>query len=137
MELWSLIIGVASLIVGIISIILALVAMRTSKEESKKSEVNYQNTKELLNEIEHKTELIDRSVVLIQGQLINIVNSALDKIDKTPVDFEPISLAEIDEIFGEFTTSVEIPNNATGGKTVIIDKIKNIGKAIEKELSEI
>lgn len=38
MELWSLIIGIASLIVGIVSIVLAIVAMRSAKRETIKSE---------------------------------------------------------------------------------------------------
>ena len=52
------------------------------------------------------------------------------------MDIEPISLEEIDKLFGMQTTKVEIPNKA-GGKTAIIDKLSTIANSIEKELSEI
>ena len=64
METWSLIVGIASLFVGIVSIILAIVAMSASKKEADRSAENYSNTKDVLNKIEHKTDLIDRAVQL-------------------------------------------------------------------------
>ena len=88
------------------------------------------------NSIQHKSELIDRSVQLQQEQLIAIINKALDKIGQPPIDMVPISMEEIDAIFNEKTVEVDVPNKA-GGKTAIIGKLKDINSAIERELSEI
>lgn len=129
-------VDIISITAGVVSVVLAIFALWFAKKESRQSSDNYNKTKELLTQIEHKTELIDRSVQLQQTQLINIINTALDKIGQTPMDIEPISLEEIDKLFGMQTTKVEIPNKA-GGKTAIIDKLSTIANSIEKELSEI
>ena len=107
MELWSLIIGVASLVVGIISIILAVVAMVASNKESERSAENYKNTKELLNKIESRSELIDRAIQIQQAQLVQIINKALDKIGQSPIDFEPITEEEIKALFEEKTKPID------------------------------
>ncbi len=127
---------IISITAGIISIILAVYAIWFAKKESSQSAENYRNTKELLKDIEHTTQLIDRSVQLQQTQLINIINTALNKIGQPPIDMQPISLEEIDALFGLKTVKVEVPNKA-GGKTAIIDHLSNIAKDIENELSEI
>ena len=101
MELWSLIIGIASLIVGIVSIVLAKVAMDASEKESERSADNYNKTKELLNDIEHKSDLIDRAVQIQQAQLVQIINKALDKVGQSPIEWEPITMEEIDKLFEE------------------------------------
>lgn len=101
MELWSLIIGIASLFVGIVSIFLAIVAMNASKKESERSADNYNKTKELLNDIEHKSDLIDRAVQIQQAQLVQIINKALDKVGQSPIEFQPITAEEINALFEE------------------------------------
>ena len=136
METWSLIIGIASLIVGVVSIVLGIYAIIFAKKESENSGNNYHKTKDLLVEIEHKTELIDRVLQIQQTQLVDIINKTLDKLGQSPIEVEEISVEEIDALFGRETVKVEIPNKAKG-KTVIIDKISNISSEIEKELSEI
>lgn len=121
---------------GIISIVLGAYAIIFAWKESKQSSENYNKTKELLAKIEAKSELIDRSVQLQQTQLIAIINKALDKIGQSPIDIQPISLSEIDAIFGQKVVEVEMPNKA-GGKTVIIEKLQDISSSIEKQLSDI
>ena len=101
MEIWSLVVGIASLIVGIISIVLAIVAMVASKKEADRSAENYRNTKELLNKIEHKSDLIDRAVQVQQAQLVLIINKALDKVGQSPIEFQPITEEEINALFEE------------------------------------
>ena len=101
MEILSFIVGVASLVVGIISIILAIVAMVVSQKESERSVENYKNTKDLLNKIEHKSELIDRAIQIQQAQLVQIINKALDKVGQSPIDFQPITEEEINALFEE------------------------------------
>lgn len=127
---------IVSLIASIVSVVLGLFAIWFAKKESKKSDESYQKTREVLDSIQHRSELIDRSVQLQQEQLIAIINKALDKIGQPPIDMAPISLEEIDAIFNEKTVEVDIPNKA-GGKTAIIGKLKDINSAIEQELSEI
>lgn len=92
---------IISIVAGVVSIILALYAIWYAKKESAKSEHNYTMTKELLDKIEHKSELIDRSVQLQQTQLVAIINKALDKIGYDRIDLEPISIEEIDRLFSE------------------------------------
>jgi len=101
METWSFIVGIASLVVGIISIILAIVAMDASKKESDRSAENYKKTKGLLNEIEHRSEIIDRAIQIQQAQLVQIINKALDKVGQSPIDFQPITEEEINALFEE------------------------------------
>lgn len=101
METWSLIVGIASLIVGIVSIILAIVAMVASKKEADRSAENYRSTKELLNKIEHKSDLIDRAIQVQQAQLVQIINKALDKVGQSPIEFHPITEEEINALFEE------------------------------------
>lgn len=104
---WSLIIGVASLIVGVISIALAVVAMIASKKESDRSAENYIKTKELLNKIEHKSDIIDRAVQGQQAQLVQIINKALDKIGESPIEFQPITEEEINALFEEKKKTID------------------------------
>ena len=101
MEIWSFIIGLVSLIVGVVSIILAVIAMNASKKESERSADNYQKTKELLEKIEHKSDLIDRAIQIQQAQLVQIINKALDKIGQSPIEFQPITEEEINALFEE------------------------------------
>ena len=101
MEIWSFIVGISSLVVGIISIILAIVAMVASKKESERSAENYKNTKDVLNKIEHKSELIDRAIQIQQAQLVQIINKALDKVGQSPIEFQPITEEEINALFEE------------------------------------
>lgn len=101
METWSFIVGIASLVVGIISIILAIVAMIASKKESDRSAKNYTKTKELLDKIEHKSDIIDRAIQIQQAQLVQIINKALDKVGQSPIDFQPITEEEINALFEE------------------------------------
>lgn len=101
MEIWSFIIGIVSLIVGVVSIILAVIAMNASKKESERSADNYQKTKELLEKIEHKSDLIDRAIQIQQTQLVQIINKALDKIGQSPIEFQPITEEEINALFEE------------------------------------
>lgn len=101
MDVWSLVIGIASLVVGVVSIILAVIAMTASKRESTRSIENYNNAKELLNKIEHKSDLIDRAIQIQQTQLVQIINKALDKIGQSPIEVQPITIAEIDALFEE------------------------------------
>lgn len=101
MEILSLIIGIVSLIVGIASIVLAIVAMISSKKEADRSAENYRNTKELLNKIEHKSDLIDRAVQVQQAQLVQIINKALDKVGQSPIEFQPITEEDINALFEE------------------------------------
>lgn len=101
METLSLIVGIASLIVGILSIILAIVAMVASKKEADRSAENYRNTKELLNKIEHKSDLIDRAIQVQQAQLVQIINKALDKVGQSPIELHPITEEEINALFEE------------------------------------
>lgn len=101
MEIWSLIVGIISLIAGVISIVLAIVAMVASKEEADRSAENYRNTKDLLNKIEHKSDLIDRAIQIQQAQLVQIINKALDKVGQSPIDFHPITEEEINALFEE------------------------------------
>ena len=107
METWSFIVGIASLIVGIISIILAVVAMSASKKESDRSADNYKNTKDLLNKIEHQSELIDRAIQIQQAQLVQIINKALDKVGQPPIDLQPITEDEINALFEEKKKPIE------------------------------
>lgn len=101
METWSFIVGIASLVVGIISIILAIVAMIASKKESDRSAKNYTKTKELLDKIEHKSDIIDRAIQIQQAQLVQIINKALDKVGQSPIDLQPITEEEINALFEE------------------------------------
>lgn len=101
MEILSLIIGIVSLIVGIASIVLAIVAMISSKKEADRSTENYRNTKELLNKIENKSDLIDRAVQVQQAQLVQIINKALDKIGQSPIELQPITEEDINALFEE------------------------------------
>ena len=101
MELWSLIVGIASLIVGIVSIVLAIVAMIASKKEADRSAENYIKSKDLLNKIEFKSELIDRAIQIQQAQLVQIINKALDKLGQSPIDLQPITEEEINALFEE------------------------------------
>lgn len=109
MELWSFIIGIVSLVVGVISIVLAIDSMKSSKEESKRSAENYQKTKELLETIEHRSDIIDRTIQGHQMQLVLIINKALDKIGQSPIDFEPMTQEEIVEAASKVFDKKKMP----------------------------
>lgn len=123
METWSFIVGIASLIVGIISIILAIVAMIASKKESDRSAENYIKTKELLDKIEHKSDIIDRAIQIQQAQLVQIINKALDKIGQTPIDFQPITEEEIDALFEEKKKPLDLEIKKLEGKVDSMPRI--------------
>lgn len=89
---------IISIAVGAASVILAIYAICFAKKESAQSTENYNKTKELLNEIEHKTELIDRGIQFEQEYLFEIINKLLNKSGKDAVAVEPLSLAEINEL---------------------------------------
>jgi hypothetical protein len=94
-------VGIASLVVGIISIILAIVAMIASKKESDRSAENYAKTKELLDKIEHKSDIIDRAIQIQQAQLVQIINKALDKVGQSPIELQPVTEEDINALFEE------------------------------------
>lgn len=93
-----MIVDVISIASGLISIGLAIYAICFAKKESTQSAENYNRTKELLKEIEHKTELIDRGIQFEQKHLMSIVNKLFDLVGKDPVVMEPLSIEEIHEI---------------------------------------
>lgn len=112
MELWSLVIGIASLIVSVVSIVLGIYAIAYAKKESANSENNYQRTKDLLVNIEHKAELIDRVLQLQQTQLVDIINKTLDKVGEAPIQIQEISIEEIDALFEREIVEAEVTNKA-------------------------
>lgn len=91
-------IDIISIVSGVVSVILAIYAIIFAKKESAQSAENYKKTKELLSEIEHKSELIDRGIQFEQKYLFEIINKLLNKSGKDTVDMEPLTLEEIDEI---------------------------------------
>lgn len=91
-------IDIISIISGVVSVILAIYAIIFAKKESAQSAENYNKTKELLSEIEHKSELIDRGIQFEQKYLFEIINKLLNKSGKDTVDMKPLTLDEIDEI---------------------------------------
>lgn len=93
-----LVTDIISIIAGIISIILAIYAIWYAKRESALSAKNYKKTKEMLTEIEKRSELIDRGIQFEQKYLFEIINKILDIKGREPIDVQPISLKEIDEI---------------------------------------
>lgn len=93
-----MIVDIISIASGLVSIGLAIYAIYFAKKESTQSAENYNKTKELLKEIEHKTELIDRGIQFEQQYLMAIVNKLLDSVGKDPVVMEPLSIEEIHEI---------------------------------------
>ncbi|MBR5273221.1 MAG: hypothetical protein IKU25_07520 [Clostridia bacterium] len=123
METWSLIIGITSLIVGILSIVLAIVAMIASKKETDRSANNYRNTKELLNKIEHKSDLIDRAVQVQQTQLVQIINKALDKIGQSPIELQPVTEEDINALFEEKKKPIDAEIRKLKNKVDAIPKI--------------
>ena len=80
---------------GVISIVLAIYAIWFAKKESQQSSENYLKTKDLLKEIEHKTELIDRGIQFEQEFLMKIVNKLLEKSGKEQVSTSPLSIEDI------------------------------------------
>ena len=89
-----LVTDIISIIAGIISIILALYAIWYAKRESALSAKNYKKTKEMLTEIEKRSELIDRGIQFEQKYLFEIINKILDIKGREPIDVQPISLKE-------------------------------------------
>lgn len=87
-----------SLVASCISIALGVYAIWFAQKESKASTDNHDKTKELLNAIEHKTELIDRGIQFQQNNLTSIINKILDIFDKTSIDAKPLSLEEINDL---------------------------------------
>ena len=55
-------------------------------------------TKDLLKEIEHKTELIDRGIQFEQEFLMKIVNKLLEKSGKEQVSTSPLSIEDINSL---------------------------------------
>lgn len=68
-----------------------------SEQEAKKSDKSYKATQELLKEIEHKAELIDRGVQFQQDRLMDIINKILDKFSVPSVNLDGIPSKEITE----------------------------------------
>ena len=93
-----MIVDIISILSGVISIVLAIYAINFAKEESRKSQENYTNTKELMKEVDHKVSLIDRGIEFEQQFLMQIINKLLNKEGQAPIAFQPISLREIDEL---------------------------------------
>ena len=91
-------VDILSIVSGVVSVVLAIYAIRFAKKESSQSADNYNKTKELLKDIEHKSELIDRGVQSQQQYLLDIINQMLNMSGKESVDMKPLSLAEINEI---------------------------------------
>ena len=73
-----LVTDIISIIAGIISIILALYAIWYAKRESALSAKNYEKTKEMLIEIEKRSELIDQGIRFEQDYLFKIIYKILD-----------------------------------------------------------
>ena len=96
---------IISIITGVISIVLAIYAIIFAKEESKRSQDNYNNTKSLLKEVDHKAALIDKGIEFEQNFLMQIINKLLSKDGQVPLSFQPISLREIDELIEGKTAS--------------------------------
>lgn len=92
---------------GLISIILAIYAIWYAKKESAQSADNYEKTKNLLVEIERKSELIDRGIQFEQKYLLQIINKILDGAGSEKIEMTPISLEEIDEIFENKTAHAQ------------------------------
>lgn len=91
-------VDILSIASGVVSIVLAIYAIWFAKKESAQSADNYNKTKELLKDIEHKSELIDRGIQFQQQYLLDIINQMLNKAGKESVDMKPLSLNEINEI---------------------------------------
>lgn len=87
-----------SIATGVVSVILAIYAIWFARKESTHSTENYQKTKDLLKEIEHKSELIDRGIQFEQQYLMEIINKLLNKSGQDAIDMKPLSLEEINEI---------------------------------------
>ena len=98
MGMMKMMVDIISVFAGIVSIILAVYAIIFAKKESRQSSDNYYNTKELLKEIEHKAELIDRGIQFEQEFLMKIVNSLLEKSGKEQIESSPLSIEEIDRL---------------------------------------
>ena len=89
---------IISITSGVISIVLAIYAIWFAKKESQQSSENYLKTKDLLKEIEHKTELIDRGIQFEQEFLMKIVNKLLEKSGKEQVSTLPLSIEDINSL---------------------------------------
>lgn len=89
---------IISLVASCISIVLGVYAIWFAQKESKASTENYDKTKELLNAIEHKTELIDRGIQFQQNNLTSVINKILDISNKSNIDSKPLSLEEINDL---------------------------------------
>ena len=94
-------VDILSIASGVVSIVLAIYAIWFAKKESAQSADNYNKTKELLKDIEHKSELIDRGIQFQQQYLLDIINQMLKKAGKESVDMKPLSLDEINEIVSQ------------------------------------
>lgn len=91
-------VDILSIASGVVSVVLAIYAIWFAKKESAQSADNYNKSKELLKDIEHKSELIDRGIQFQQQYLLDIINQMLNKAGKESVDMKPLSLNEINEI---------------------------------------
>ena len=93
----SSVIGIISLIAGVISIFLAIYSIYFSHKESVNSEKNYNKTKELLNDIDNKADLIDRTIQAEQIIMHEIINKMLDKIGNNTYEFKVLTMKDIDD----------------------------------------
>ena len=87
-----------SIAASIASIALAIYAISYAKGEARKSQRYYDQSKELLYQIEKESKLIDRSIQIVQQYVFDIINKLLDSQGKESVDGKTITMAEIEEI---------------------------------------
>ena len=78
-----------SLLTGLVSIVLAVFAIWFSKAAERESRENYENTKDVLAEIDKRAMMIDRTVSENQQELLSTVTSLLRETVIPPkVDME-------------------------------------------------
>jgi len=130
-----MIIDIISIASGLVSIGLAIYAIHFAKKESTQSAENYNKTKDLLKEIERKTELIDRGIQFEQKHLMSIVNKLFDLVGKEPVVMEPISIEEIHEIIDGKSAAAQQKMAQLEATINSMPKIR-VGTELPKDLKE-
>ena len=121
---------IVSLVVGLVSIGLAIYSIWFANKESRQSSDNYSKTKELLKEIEHKAELIDRTVQMEQKLSFDVVNKLLEIVGKPKIDAQPLTMLDIDAAIAKKDNEIDrrienvvkqIPTIRVEGSTLIIE----------------
>ena len=121
---------IVSLIVGLVSIGLAIYSIWFANKESKQSSENYTKTKELLTAVEHKADLIDRTVQMEQKLTFDVVNKLLDMIGQPKVDFQPMTMEDVDAAIAKADSEIDkriesvvekIPTFRVENETLIIE----------------